>query len=315
MLALTGRSWVPTLGPFVTFLCRCRSFKAAKSEGFWGGSGCQAFNWGLPSWVTKDVMDVDYVAWQADHDAYGFSGQMLGLANPKPSVSGIVRELGSRSRSTYRGSALIGLGPGSCRQCLADDLHIFIAAHEGTASAKLHKKCQVDVVDLVWFRKCSAQSMLFMHEMLGSAANELRRQQNNIEPDHIFLFSCKEDPLGNFWSLNWGMKILGNFNGINAPQELDKARGPPGLMTFWMDIWWYLRHFEIANWIITDRDLRIVPLHGDDCCLAMNLGFAARMLGNQTKHFDFWQLVCYIYIYRCYNNSWIGCCSRTSQTI
>ena len=26
----------------------------------------------------EDVMDVDYVAWQADHDAYGFSGQKLG---------------------------------------------------------------------------------------------------------------------------------------------------------------------------------------------------------------------------------------------
>ena len=25
----------------------------------------------------EDVMDVDYVAWQADHDAYGFSGQKL----------------------------------------------------------------------------------------------------------------------------------------------------------------------------------------------------------------------------------------------
>ena len=23
----------------------------------------------------KDVMDVDFVAWQADHDAYGFAGQ------------------------------------------------------------------------------------------------------------------------------------------------------------------------------------------------------------------------------------------------
>lgn len=32
---------------------------------------------------TEDVMDVDYVAWQADHDAYGFSGQNLGSRGGK----------------------------------------------------------------------------------------------------------------------------------------------------------------------------------------------------------------------------------------
>ena len=64
--------------------------------------------------LAEDVMDVDYVAWQADHDAYGFSGQKLG-------------------------STLSHLG----------------------GHVPAFKTWRVLV------RKCSAQSMLFMHEILG----------------------------------------------------------------------------------------------------------------------------------------------------
>ena len=67
-------------------------------------------------------MDVDYVAWQADHDAYGFSGQKLA--------------------STFLKGWM-----------MMDVLW-------GPAARKMFRL-------KTWLRKCSAQSMLFMHEILG----------------------------------------------------------------------------------------------------------------------------------------------------